>query len=241
VAPTFVTETTIKHGNLLAGLLGSIISLALAGCSGGGSSTSANGGISGGGAGGPTTPPPSTAMNRPPTISGTPASTAKVGVAYSFQPTASDPDGDQLVFEVRAKPAWATFDAATGSLSGTPPEGAAGTFTGIQIVVSDAKSTASLAPFDLVVAAAAIGSATLTWQPPTLNEDGSALTDLAGYVIRYGQNAATLEKQLKLDNTGLTTYVIENLTGGTWFFSLAAVNRNGMESRPTRVVSKTIS
>ncbi len=37
-----------------------------------------------------------TTANRAPTISGTPATTAKVGTAYSFQPSASDPDGNTL-------------------------------------------------------------------------------------------------------------------------------------------------
>src|SRR5881394_3747641 len=58
--------------------------------------------------------------NRPPTISGTPATTATQAVAYSFTPTASEPDGDTLTFSVANKPAWTTFSASTGQLQGTP-------------------------------------------------------------------------------------------------------------------------
>ena len=37
--------------------------------------------------------PPPVATNRAPTISGVPASSITTGQTYSFQPTASDPDG----------------------------------------------------------------------------------------------------------------------------------------------------
>src|SRR6187549_3676221 len=40
------------------------------------------------------------APNQPPTISGTPATTVAVGGAYTFAPTASDPDGGTLTFAI---------------------------------------------------------------------------------------------------------------------------------------------
>src|SRR5690606_18051920 len=58
------------------------------------------------------------AVNSPPTISGTPATSVEEGSAYSFTPTASDPDGDALTFTIQNRPAWAAFDPATGRLSG---------------------------------------------------------------------------------------------------------------------------
>jgi hypothetical protein len=97
------------------------------------------------------------ASNRAPTISGTPATTAKVGEAYSFKPTASDPDGNSLGFTISNKPAWATFSTSTGQLSGTPT--AAGTHSNIVIKVSDGKLTASLPAFSITVAAATTNSA----------------------------------------------------------------------------------
>lgn len=90
-------------------------------------------------------PPP----NQEPVISGNPARTVVVGDAYSFLPTARDPDGDPLTFAVQNKPAWATFDTATGRLSGTPA--AAGTFSNIVISASDGTDTASLPAFRITV------------------------------------------------------------------------------------------
>lgn len=194
----------------------------------------------GGGSGSAPTPPPTAGVNRAPTIRGTPLTTAKVGMPYVFQPTASDPDGDRLTFEIRSKPDWARFSASSGRLEGTPADGSAGTFTGVQIIVSDGKSSASLDPFSIAVVEPAVGSAELVWEAPSLNVDGSPLTDLAGYVIRYGRSASALDRTVRIDNAGTTTYVIENLAEGTWYFSLSSLNSSGAESRPTGFVTTRI-
>lgn len=89
------------------------------------------------------------AVNRPPTITGTPPASALVGQAYGFTPTASDPDGQTLTFAIANKPAWATFSTATGRLSGTPTS--TGTHSSIAIAVSDGTATASLAAFSITV------------------------------------------------------------------------------------------
>lgn len=190
--------------------------------------------------GGTTTPPPATS-NRAPTISGSPVTTAKTSVAYSFQPSAADADGDPLTFAIRGKPSWASFSIATGRLSGTPGAADAGTYANIEILVSDGQAQAVLPAFSITVVPPVVGSATLNWQPPTYNEDGTALVDLAGYVVRYGNNPASLDKALSLTNPGLTSVVIEDLVEGTWYFALVAVNSSGIESRPTAAVAKTIS
>ncbi|MEI8608729.1 Ig-like domain-containing protein [Enterovibrio sp. Hal110] len=93
-------------------------------------------------------------VNNAPTITGTPTSSVLEGNSYYFTPTVSDADGDALSFSVTNKPAWATFNAATGELSGTPLHADVGTTSGIQIVVTDdgvGSLSATLATFDLTV------------------------------------------------------------------------------------------
>jgi hypothetical protein len=85
------------------------------------------------------------------------------------------------------------------------------------------------------------GNATLSWIPPTQNEDGSALTNLAGYRIYYGTSASNLNQTINLTNPGLTRYVVENLSGGTWYFGIRAYSSNGAESAMSAIASKTIS
>jgi len=92
-----------------------------------------------------------TPVNDPPVISGTPITTVPVDTAYSFTPTASDPDaGDTLTFSINVLPAWTTvtFNTGTGELAGTSE---AGSTLGIIISVTDGTVSASLPTFDLTV------------------------------------------------------------------------------------------
>jgi hypothetical protein len=183
----------------------------------------------------------STTTNSAPTITGTPSLSARVGTAYSFTPTAKDANGDPLKFAVVNKPTWATFNATTGQLAGTPT--ATGTFSGVTISVTDGKATASLAPFAISVASATsggTGSASLRWTPPTRNTDGSTLTNLAGYKILYGTSSSSLSKSITVANPGVSSYVVDNLASGTWYFALKAYTTSGSESASSTVGSKSI-
>lgn len=178
--------------------------------------------------------------NRAPTISGTPATSVTVASVYSFQPTASDADGDTLAFAIQNKPSWASFSTSTGQLSGTPASANAGTYSGIAISVTDGKATVSLAPFSIAVNQVATGAATLMWVAPTQNKDGSALTNLAGYRIYYGTTQASLARTVQVANPGLTAFVVDNLSSGPWFFTVHAYTTSGLESDDSNVASKTI-
>jgi Putative Ig domain len=190
--------------------------------------------------------PPSsgTSGNDAPTISGKPQSTALVNVPYVFRPDVHDPDGDVLVFQVTRKPSWATFDPATGELSGVPPASTTGTYTDIAIVVSDGELKTSLPRFSIKLttssATGSTSSASLSWSAPTQNEDGSPLTDLAGYRIHYGTSASDLNQRIEIDNPATTSKVVQSLTPGTWFFAISAYTHDGAESSRSAVVSKVI-
>ncbi len=83
------------------------------------------------------------------------------------------------------------------------------------------------------------GMATLTWQAPTQNTDGSSLTDLAGYHIYYGSSQNALNQMITVSNPATTTYQIDNLGTGTWYFAVAAYSTSGTESARSNVGSKT--
>jgi hypothetical protein len=182
--------------------------------------------------------------NTPPTITGTPSTTATVGTAYSFTPTAKDANGDKLTFSASNVPSWAKFSTTTGQLSGTPT--AAGTNSTIVIAVNDGKATTMLAPFSITVSSApaggsGTGAATLSWTPPTRNTDGSTLTNLAGYRITYGTSASSLSNTITVSNPGISSYVVENLkSGSTWYFAIKAYTSTGNESSASAVASKSI-
>ncbi|TLY95629.1 MAG: hypothetical protein E6K40_04480 [Gammaproteobacteria bacterium] len=178
--------------------------------------------------------------NPPPTISGAPATSANAGTAYSFTPTASDPNGNALTFSIQNPPSWASFNTQSGNLSGTPGSGDAGTYSNIIISVSDGTSTASLAAFSIIVTQVANGSATVSWSAPTQNTDGSALTNLAGFNIYYGTSAGNLSQSVQIANPGLTTYALGNLAPGAWYFAVNAYTTAGAESALSSIASKTI-
>ncbi len=90
--------------------------------------------------------------NRAPVLSGSPASTVQQDALFSFMPTAIDPDGDSpLVFSISNKPSWASFDASTGTLAGTPRNADVGQYAGIVISASDGRLSASLPAFTVQV------------------------------------------------------------------------------------------
>jgi hypothetical protein len=177
----------------------------------------------------------------PPTIAGTPATSVAAGAAYSFTPLTTDPGSAALSFTVQNLPGWAAFNASTGNLSGTPGTSAAGTYSNIVISVSAGGAAAvSLAPFAITVTQSSTGSATLSWTQPLQNTNGSTLTDLAGYRIYYGTSAGNLNQVIQLTGTGLTTYVISNLSSATWYFGMTAYDSGGMESALSNLGSKSI-
>jgi hypothetical protein len=178
--------------------------------------------------------------NRAPVISGTPPSSVMPGSAYSFQPTASDADGDPLTFSIVNAPSWATFSASTGRLQGTPTAANVGTYSNISIRVSDGKTTTALASFNISVVAVTNGSATLSWTPPTTNTDGTPLTNLAGYKVYWGPAQGNFPNSVALNNAGLTSYVVQNLVPGTYYFVVTALNSSGAESVFSNTASKTI-
>ncbi|HSY07427.1 MAG TPA: putative Ig domain-containing protein [Steroidobacteraceae bacterium] len=182
------------------------------------------------------TPP----ANPPPTISGSPAISVSAGTAYSFTPTTTDPSGNPLTFSIENPPSWATFNTHSGTLSGTPAAGDAGSYANIGISVSDGTSSASLASFSITVTQATSGSATVNWSAPTQNTNGSALTNLAGFNIYYGTSAGNLNQSVQIANPGLVTYVLSDLAAGTWYFSVNAYSTTGAESVVSNIASKTI-
>lgn len=180
------------------------------------------------------------ATNTAPQISGTPAGSVTEGQAYAFTPSASDADGDTLTFSVSGQPAWASFDTSTGGLSGTPGTGDVGVYSNIVISVSDGETSASLPAFAVTVNAIALGSATLNWTAPTQNEDGSDLTDLAGYKLYWGTTSGSYPNSATIDNPSVTTYVVDNLSPGTYEFVATSYNTSGVESRYSGAATKVV-
>jgi hypothetical protein len=175
-------------------------------------------------------------------IGGNPATADVAGAAYSFVPTVTS-SGGTPAFSVTNLPAWASFSAATGAITGTPSSAQTGTYADIVISVSNGNAAASLAAFSISVtanSASSTGAADLSWTPPTQNTDGTPLTDLAGYTIYYGTDQGALTQTVQLASPSATSYVVANLSPGTYYFAVAAYSSDGAHSTQSLVGSKTI-
>jgi len=139
----------------------------------------------------------SRASNVAPEISGSPITSVSAGGIYSFVPTYSDDDGDVVTFLIDNKPLWASFNSATGELSGTPTSADVGVTTGIVITASDGRLTDSLQSFDLEVLAAA--------SQPTIN-----LNDYS--IDSYGAGSQDVSGTAVVEDDGSTL----SLTGNVW-------------------------
>ena len=108
------------------------------------------------------------AANAPPAISGQPAAEAIVGAQYSFQPTASDPEGKTLRFKISNKPSWASFSSSSGRLSGTPSAASVGDYPNISIRVSDGRNSTGLPAFSISVKASANSAPSISGSPASV-------------------------------------------------------------------------
>ncbi len=81
-------------------------------------------------------------------------------------------------------------------------------------------------------------SATLRWAASTTQADGSTpLTELNGYRVHYG--SASQQYTHTIDVGNVTTYVVSDLSPGTYYFAVTAYNSGG-ESDFSVEGSKTI-
>ncbi len=85
-----------------------------------------------------------------------------------------------------------------------------------------------------------LGTANLSWTAPTLNTDGTPLTNLDGYHIYHGISSAALDTMVDVSNPSVTAFVINNLAPGPRWFGVRSYNTNATESDMSNVATKTI-
>ena len=168
-------------------------------------------------------------------ISGDPVLEVVAGAAYSFQPTVTAPAGSAApAYSVKNLPRWASFDPHTGALSGTPAAVDVGSSAPISISVSDGAATAVLGGFSIDVTAATSGVADLSWTMP--DTPGVSGSELVGYHIYYGTNSSDLTHVINVANPDSTSFVIDHLAGGTWYFAIKSYDARNVESALSAIV-----
>lgn len=101
--------------------------------------------------------------------------------------------------------------------------------------------------------------ALLSWNAPTENQDGTCLTDLAGFMVRWGLEAGgphpnEVDAGLPCVTSSIVpcgdggsvpqlvcSHRIVGLDAGLWYFSVSAYNEAGVESPPAVEASKNVA
>lgn len=96
------------------------------------------------------------------------------------------------------------------------------------------KSGASGDSTDITVDAPTGSSSTinfvdLSWGRPNYRVSGASLTNLAGYRIYRGTSSGNYNRVLNV-GANVTSYRVDSLEPGTYFFSIKAVDQDGVES-----------
>jgi len=81
----------------------------------------------------------------------------------------------------------------------------------------------------------------LSWEAPTENTDGTLLSDLSGYTIHYGTEPQSYTNTIEITNPGLTDYLVDSLSPGTYYFAITASASDGLQSAYSPEVSATVN
>ncbi|MBA3597186.1 MAG: fibronectin type III domain-containing protein [Methylibium sp.] len=84
------------------------------------------------------------------------------------------------------------------------------------------------------------GNITLAWIAPRTNADGSPLTDLAGYRVRYGTSSGSYSSTVEIDDPHKLNHVLKGLPSSTYYLIVTAYNSANIESLASVEVSKSI-
>ena len=97
----------------------------------------------------------------------------------------------------------------------------------------------ALAILFLVIApafAAKFVGVTVSWTIPTVNTDGTPLTDLAGFDIYYGASPSALTHIVQVPNPTQSSYTFTAPFTAPTYFALTSYTTSGTQSAPSNVV-----
>jgi hypothetical protein len=149
--------------------------------------------------------------NAAPTITSTAVTSATVGLAYSYDVNATDPNGDTLTYSLTTAPSGMTINAASGLISWTPTSTQAGT-QAVTVRVADPGGLAATQAYNVTVAGGGNGSPTITSTP--------IIAATVGVAYSYDVNATdpngdALTYSLSTAPSGMTINAASGLIGWT--------------------------
>jgi len=107
-------------------------------------------------------------------------------------------------------------------------------------VAQPAAQTAALSQVGSENVPSSSRAAVLSWTPPQSNTNGTALTDLSGYKIFYGVTQEAMTQVAIVSDATASSFVVENLAPGNWFFTVVALSGDGVSSPVSTMVSVSL-
>ena len=156
------------------------------------------------------------------------------GTAEQF--TATGTFSDNTTQDMTLSVIWSSSNTAVAQISNTL--GLNGLATGVGAGTTTITSTSGGVSVTATLTVATTGSATLAWNAPTTNTDGTPLTDLAGYKIHYGTSPGNYTSVIDVGN--VTTYTVANLSSGAYYFTVTSYDSSNIESTYSNEASKII-
>ncbi|NBC23821.1 MAG: hypothetical protein GVY21_10135 [Gammaproteobacteria bacterium] len=176
------------------------------------------------------------------------------GGGVSRQVTVAVDDGSGPVISLRAEPeqigegdnatlTWSVENAssceASGGWSGSRPvSGDFGTGA-LSQTTSYSLSCQGSGGSALASVTVEVVDKTIRWQAPAENEDGTPLTDLAGYVVYWGAQSRDYTGSYRIESASVTEWEAD-IAPGTYYFALTAFDREGNESDYSNELRKYI-
>jgi hypothetical protein len=69
---------------------------------------------------------------------------------------------------------------------------------------------------------------------------GNSLFNLAGYKLLWGASPGNYTSNVHVQNPGVSSYVLDGLAAGTYYFVIVAVNADGEESGYSNMIERIV-
>lgn len=81
----------------------------------------------------------------------------------------------------------------------------------------------------------------VSWMAPTTRMDGTSvpISDIAGYIIRYGSSATVLSNKIVVTDRYVTQYTLAQLAAGTYYITVSAYDAGNVESPASAVLVRS--
>ena len=113
------------------------------------------------------------------------------------------------------------------------------------LALPDSSSDSSVTSANPVtsVTPVSVGNATVNWSAPSSRADGQPLSpgEIQGYRIYYGTASGQYVYSINIDDGSASSYTVQDLPVGTYYFVLTTVDSNGRESGYSTEAVRTVT